>query len=145
MSNFYHLQIEYKNFWRQFEDLVGWLVGLIRYIPVNSFGLVMPGPSVHLTTLFSWASLTKQLTSTLCVTDKLPWFSGREENGRRNYFLINLHESMEPGWAPGSAVRHVVWGFDLDLNWISQEALVSYQPLLRFLRQKQFTETKKTI
>ena len=24
-------------------------------------------------------------------------FSGREENDRRNYFLINLHESMGPG------------------------------------------------
>ena len=24
-------------------------------------------------------------------------FSGREENDRRNYFMINLHESMGPG------------------------------------------------
>ena len=33
-----------------------------------------------------------KLTSTL-----LEWFSGREENDRRNYFMINLHESMGPG------------------------------------------------
>ena len=52
---------------------------------------------------FSWAILTKQLTSTLCtyfslVTDNSPsWISGREENGHRNYFMINLHESMGPG------------------------------------------------
>ena len=24
-------------------------------------------------------------------------FSGREANDRRNYFMINLHESMQPG------------------------------------------------
>ena len=30
-----------------------------------------------------------------------------EENDRRNYFMINLHESMGPELAtPGSAVRH---------------------------------------
>ena len=27
----------------------------------------------------------------------LEWISGREENERRNYFKINLHESMGPG------------------------------------------------
>ena len=41
---------------------------------------------------FSWASLIKQLTSTLCTyfpllltTTLLEWFSGREENDRRNF------------------------------------------------------------
>ena len=38
--------------------------GLMLNFPVNSYGHI--GRSVHLTTLFSWASLTKQLTSTLC-------------------------------------------------------------------------------
>ena len=53
---------------------------------------------------FSWASLNKQLTSTSCTyfrllltTTLLESFSGREENDRRNYFMINLHESMGPG------------------------------------------------
>ena len=36
--------------------------------------------------------------------------SGREENDRRNYFMINLHESMVPSGielaTPGSAARH---------------------------------------
>ena len=32
------------------------------------------------------------------VTDNNPsWISRREENGRRNYFMINLRESMGPG------------------------------------------------
>ena len=32
------------------------------------------------------------------VTDNnLFWISGREENGCRNYYMINLHESMGPG------------------------------------------------
>ena len=54
---------------------------------------------------FSWASLNKQLTSISCTyfrlsltTTLLECFSGREENDRRNYFMINLHESMGPGW-----------------------------------------------
>ena len=37
-------------------------VGLLLYVPVNSYGYV--GTLFHLTTLFSWASLNKQLTST---------------------------------------------------------------------------------
>ena len=58
---------------------------------------------------FSWASLNKQLTSTSCpyfslVTEKtlLEWFLKREENDRRNYFMINLH-TTRPGL--GSAER----------------------------------------
>ena len=69
---------------------------------VNSYGHsgTVSSPS-H---TFSWASLNKQLTSTSCTyfllqltTTLLEWFSGREENDRRNYFMINLLESMEPG------------------------------------------------
>ena len=55
--------------------------------------------SVHLTTLFPG-----QVTSTLCTyfclkltTTLLEWLSGREENDGRNYFMINLQESMGPG------------------------------------------------
>ena len=71
-----------------------------------STAMVMSGWPVHLTTLFSWVSLIKQLTSTsfqkfahilLLVTDNYPsWINGREKNGRRNYFMINLSESMKP-------------------------------------------------
>ena len=32
------------------------------------------------------------------TTTLLEWFSGREENDCRNYFMINLHKSMGPGW-----------------------------------------------
>ena len=36
---------------------------------------------------------------------------GMEENGCRNYFMINLYESMGQGWdriaTPGSAIRHI--------------------------------------
>ena len=52
---------------------------------------------------FSCASMTKRLTSISCsyfhffVTDNNPSrISGSEENGRRNYFMINLGESMGP-------------------------------------------------
>ena len=62
--------------------------------------MVMSGRSVHLSTLFSWANLNKRLTSTVHIlslvidNNSLKWFSGREENGRRNYFMVNLHASM---------------------------------------------------
>ena len=69
---------------------------------VNSYGHCGTVSSPNHT--FSWASLNKQLTSTSCTyfrlqltTTLLEWFSGREENDRRNYFMINLHESMGPG------------------------------------------------
>ena len=38
------------------------------YVPVNSYGHV---EIVNLTTLFSWASLTKQLTSSMCTYFRL--------------------------------------------------------------------------
>ena len=69
---------------------------------VNSYG--HGGTVSSLTTLFSWASLNKQLTSTSCkyfcvylTTTLLEWFRGREENDHRNYFMINLQESMGLG------------------------------------------------
>ena len=75
---------------------------LLLYVLVNSYGHY--GKSVHLTTLFFWASLNKLLTSTSCTTFPCNWqkpflndsFSGREENDRRNYFMIHLHESIGP-------------------------------------------------
>ena len=55
--------------------------------------MVMLRWSVHLTTLFSWISLTKRLTSTSCT------ISGRRM-GVENNFMINLHESIGPGRDP---------------------------------------------
>ena len=37
----------------------------------KSTAMVMAGRSVHLITLFSWASLNKQLTSTSCIISKM--------------------------------------------------------------------------
>ena len=78
------------------------LFGLVLYIPVYSYGHVRRFSSPNHT--FSWASLTKQLVNKYfvhilsLVTDNNPsWISGREENGRRNYFMINLCKSMGLG------------------------------------------------
>ena len=54
---------------------------------VNSYGHCGRVSSLNHT--FSWAGLSKRLTKR-CI-------SGREENDCRNYFMINLHESMGPG------------------------------------------------
>ena len=69
---------------------------------VNSYGHCGTVSSPNHT--FSWAGLNKRLTSNSCTyfrllltTTLLEWISGREENDRRNYFMINLHESMGPG------------------------------------------------
>ena len=59
--------------------------------------MVMAGRSVHLTTLFGQAVNQYFVHMLSLVTDNnrlLECFSGREENDRRNYFMINLHESM---------------------------------------------------
>ena len=41
-------------------------------------------------------SITNQFCLQLATT-LLEWIGGREENNRRNYFMINLRESMGPG------------------------------------------------
>ena len=70
---------------------------------VNSYGHGGTVSSPNHT--FSWASLNKQLTSTSCTYFRLwltatllEWYCGREENDRRNCFMINLHKSMGLGW-----------------------------------------------
>ena len=66
--------------------------------------MVMLGRSVGLTTIFSWTSLTKQVKQyfvhmlSLVTDNNSSRISRMEENGRRNYFMINLHLSMGPGW-----------------------------------------------
>ena len=77
-----------------------WLFGLMLYVPVNSYGPVGKVSSPNNT--FYWESLTKRLTSTLC--------SRREDNGRRNYFMISAKVWDRAGVdlaTPRSAVRHV--------------------------------------
>ena len=68
---------------------------------VNSYGHCGTVNSPNHT--FSWADLNKRLTSNSCkyfhlqlTTTLLEQISEREENDRRNYFMINLHESMGP-------------------------------------------------
>ena len=89
-----------------FNDILLFVCLFVCFVALRpkSTVMVMAGWSVHLTTLFSWASLNKQLTSASCTyfrllltTTLLEWFSGREENDRRNYFMIYLHQSMGPG------------------------------------------------
>ena len=69
---------------------------------VNTYG--HGGTVSSLNRTFSWASLNKQLISTSCTYFRLlltttffEWFSGRDENDYKNYFMIHLHESMGPG------------------------------------------------
>ena len=60
--------------------------------------MVISGGSVHFTTFFpgqTWEYLV-HIPVLLLVTDN-NLCRGREENDRRNYFMINLHESMGPG------------------------------------------------
>ena len=67
--------------------------------------MVITGRLVHLTNnSFFLGKLDQGLNQCfvhilLLVTDNNPsWTSSREENNRRNYFMINLHESMGPSW-----------------------------------------------
>ena len=85
-----------------FSNIVICLFVLLLYVPVNNYGHGGTVSSPNHT--FSWAGLNKRLTSNSCTyfrlkltTTLLEWISGREENDRRNYFMINLHESMGPG------------------------------------------------
>ena len=78
----------------------------------QSTAMVMSGQSVHLTTLFFYQYLMHML---LHVTDKNPsWISGREENGRRNYFKINLHKVWD--LRPGSNSRPLYLQSDMYLQ-----------------------------
>ena len=69
----------------------------------KSTAMVMAGRSVHITTLFLGKleqTVNKyfvHIFSLKLTTILLERFSRREENDHRNYFKINLHESMGPG------------------------------------------------
>ena len=85
-------------------------------LPTKSTAMVMAGLSVHLTTLFSWASFIKQLASTSCkyfclelTTIPLEWFSRREDYDPWKSFHNQSPRKYGTGsWplaTPGSAVR----------------------------------------
>ena len=77
-----------------------WL-GLILYVPVNSYGHVGMVSSLNHTFFLSKLDLTVNqyfVHILLLVTDNNPsLIRGSEENGRRNHFWINFHESMGLG------------------------------------------------
>ena len=79
--------------------------------------MVMAGRSVHLTTLFSWAGLNKQLTSNRAHTFACNWqqpFLNESAEGRRMTVEIISWSISTKVWdptgiklaTPGSAVRH---------------------------------------
>ena len=80
----------------------------------QSTAVVMSGRSVHQTTFFFLGKLDYAVNQYfvhifLPVTDNNhSRISKRDENGHRNYFMINLHASMGTAWiklvTPGSAV-----------------------------------------
>ena len=74
------------------------LLYLRCYVPVNSYSHVEMVSSPNHT--FSWASLIKGLTSAhnfACNLQQPFLNQPKEENDHRNYFTINLHESMGLG------------------------------------------------
>ena len=58
IGNYLRAEVLYR-----YLQLFVWFVALCP----KSTAMVMAGRSVHLTTLISWATLNKQLTSTLCT------------------------------------------------------------------------------
>ena len=76
--------------------------------------MVMLGWSVHLPTHFTWARLTKRLTSTLCTYLILLPFLNQRKGGEMAVEIISLSISAKV-WdgvgikleTPGSAVRHI--------------------------------------
>ena len=71
------------------------------YIPVNSYGHVGSVSSPNHTFFlgnrdFAVSQYFMHILS--LVTDNKPsWISGRDENGGRNHFMMNLQESIGPG------------------------------------------------
>ena len=85
------------------------------YVQVISYGHIWTVSSPNHTFFLGMHDLAvnQYFVHTLSlVNDNNPsWISGREENGRRNYFMINLRERMgpdqDPTPTPGSPVRNV--------------------------------------
>ena len=93
------------------------LFSLMLYVRVNSYNHVGVVSSPNHT--FFLGKLDQAVNQYFV---HLPsWISGREENGCRNYFTINLCQSMGQGWVelatPGSAFQ---WDFAQIMSLISQ-------------------------
>ena len=93
-----------------------WILFVLKLkVQVNSYGQVMSGWSVDLTTLFLGKLEHAVIQYFVCilslVTGNNPSWSAEGENGRRNYFMIHLYESLDLAGVkyatPGSAVRQV--------------------------------------
>ena len=115
----------------------GWLVGLIIYAPVNSYGHVgMVSSPNHIFFLGKLDLVVNQyfLHILLLVTDNNPsWISGREENGGRNYFIIELNKSIGPGrdWTHNPCDQ--LWG-----HW-------KITSVIGFLKNKQLDPLEKLL
>ena len=104
----------------------------------TSQAMAMAGRSVHLTTLFFLGKLEQAVNQYFVhiislVTDNNPsWISRREENDRKNCFIINLHESKWPGRDRTS------------YPWICSETRICYQTLykLRYVARYSITDEK---
>ena len=100
-----------------FQSIMVLLFGLVWFFTSQSTARVMSGRSVHLTTFFPWASLTKQLTSTSCTYFHLLLnitFLESTERMRMAVEIISWSISAKVlDWAriklatPGSADRHL--------------------------------------
>ena len=119
----------------------------------KSTAMVIAGRSVHLTTLFSWASLNKQLTSNRAHTFACNWqqpFMNDSAEGRRMTVEIISWSISTKVWdragielaTPGSAVsfasvtRHVTDGRLLVLIWI-QTVFKAYQQTTKVTASKE--------
>ena len=70
---------------------------MLLYVPVDIYGHVGTVNSHNRTFSPAVNQYFVQIHVLSLVTDNNPSrFSGREENDRINYFMINLHESMGP-------------------------------------------------
>ena len=82
--------------------IVVYLFCLMLYVPVNSYGHVRMVSSPNHTFFLGnlpWLSGKPVLHShTLACSWQQHFLNQQEENGRRNYFMINLEESI--GWDP---------------------------------------------
>ena len=100
------------------------------FLPMLFFVLLLYVPSQQLWS-WLWASLNKQLTSTLCTyfclyltTTLLEWCSGREDNEHKNYFMINRHESMGPGRDRSRNPLPMLWYLNIHILLYSYLILV---------------------
>ena len=81
-----------------------WLVGLLFYIPVNSYGNVgmVSSPNYR---PFSWASLNRRLTSTFTCNWQQPFLNELAEGRRMTVEIISWSTPHKQGTGLGSNLR----------------------------------------